>query len=374
MRDPSATESLAATRDEITKLAVVGDTVGLRRVADRLPATVDASYDRHRARAMALALEGKSDQAVAELNAGAADRLQDPSTVAADFAELRLLAGDPRAAVDALAYGLTAPPARGPRRALAGALAGAGAVAGAIGSSLRVERPIDDRVRVAAGAAALAAAVIALLLLPRTLDDEHGGRTATELARPDRPGPSVIRVASPPILAPAASQPGAGGNESGQVSSAAGQSAAGGLPPAAGFGGLSPARPEPNPPVGQPVRPPNPSTPPPAPPTSPPPAAPAPTPDQPPPVQAEPAQATRAQRSPTQASSATKAKNEHKHAKKDKKEKAAAERSSKASGVSDQVPQGPPPSAAEQQSGPPGQEKKGDGEQGHDDKEKGPKK
>ncbi len=378
MRDPSAAEQLAAKRDEITKLAVVGDVAGLRAAANSLPPTLDFAYDRQRARAMALALEGKSDQAVAELKSGSAAQLQTPSTVAADLAEIRLLAGDPKAAVEALSLGLEEPE-RARHRALAGALAAAGAAAGAAAATaaakLRLERPVDDRLRIAAGGAALGSAVIALLLLPRTLDDENGGRTATQLARPDRPRPSVVRVASPPAPTPGESRSRARDVSSEEASEGSSQ-ATSAVGAGSSFGDVGQGSPAPG--ASAPDRP---TRPPRAEPPSPTPQ-PGPAPTQ-PPASSPPSEPSSSPPATTRSSSQAAAGNtssptpptseKPKKAKKAKKEKPqptqpAQTHSSNAGGVSDEVPLGPPSNAAEQKGGPPGQEKK------DEEKEKGPKK
>lgn len=378
-----APEQAGAVRDEITKLAVLGDVEGLRSAADRLPATVEAAYDRHRARALALALEGHPDSAVAELNAGAAAQLQSTSTLAADLAEIRLLSGDPGAAVEALALGLE-DPTRAPRGKVGGAVAGAGAAFGALASRLGAQRPFDERFRIVAGTASLAAAVAALLLLPRSLDGRETAQMATELARPDQPRPSVVRVASPPAQAQGnplsrareAAEDRARGGGAALLSSDAGPrlSTLGSLRRTPGpSASLQPSRP------AQPTRPAAPQNPP-----AQPNPTPAPEPTRPPAAvqtaQAAPSEPTRAG---TQTSSGTTDERERgKNDKSNKKKKAKAANSdpANASGVSGQVPQGPPATAAEQQGGPPGQQPEdhdargGGNDKDKDEKEKGPKK
>ena len=82
--------------DETWRLARAGDTAGLRRAADLLlqgdPGAL--GYDGHRARAFALALEGRVDEALAELNEGWTADWPFPAAYAADTARVRYLAGD----------------------------------------------------------------------------------------------------------------------------------------------------------------------------------------------------------------------------------------------------------------------------------------
>jgi hypothetical protein len=59
-------------------------------------------YEAHRARAFALARGGSADAALAELNRGWGDEWPDPPSYMADVAEVRLLAGEPPEALEAL--------------------------------------------------------------------------------------------------------------------------------------------------------------------------------------------------------------------------------------------------------------------------------
>jgi hypothetical protein len=90
--------------DETWRLARAGDTAGLRRAADLLldgdPGALD--YDGHRARAFALALEGRVDDALAELNEGWTADWPFPAAYAADTARVRYLAGDYERSLSAL--------------------------------------------------------------------------------------------------------------------------------------------------------------------------------------------------------------------------------------------------------------------------------
>ncbi len=90
--------------DETWRLARAGDVEGLRRAADLLlrgdPG--DLEYDGHRARAFACALEGRVDDALAELNEGWTADWPFPAAYAADTARVRYLAGDYERSLGAL--------------------------------------------------------------------------------------------------------------------------------------------------------------------------------------------------------------------------------------------------------------------------------
>jgi hypothetical protein len=90
--------------DETWRLARVADVAGLRRVADLLLEgdTGDLNYDGHRARAFALAIEGRVDDALAELNEGWSEDWPFPAAYAADTARVRYLAGDYEQSLGAL--------------------------------------------------------------------------------------------------------------------------------------------------------------------------------------------------------------------------------------------------------------------------------
>ena len=90
--------------DETWRLAAAGDAAGLDRAADLLLEhdTGDLSYDGHRARAFSLALAGRIDDALAELNEGWSEDWPFPTAYVADTARVRYLAGDYEHALDAL--------------------------------------------------------------------------------------------------------------------------------------------------------------------------------------------------------------------------------------------------------------------------------
>jgi hypothetical protein len=90
--------------DETWRLARDADTEGLYRAADLLLEGDPGGllYDGHRARAFALALDGRVDDALAELNEGWAEDWPFPAAYAADTARVRYLAGDYDASLGAL--------------------------------------------------------------------------------------------------------------------------------------------------------------------------------------------------------------------------------------------------------------------------------
>jgi hypothetical protein len=104
VRDNPTVAGLRGYGDEAWRLARAGDTVALRRAADLLlqgdPVGLD--YDGHRARAFALAVEGRVDDALAELNKGWTNDWPFPSAYAADTARVRYLAGDYERSLGAL--------------------------------------------------------------------------------------------------------------------------------------------------------------------------------------------------------------------------------------------------------------------------------
>jgi hypothetical protein len=90
--------------DESWRLAQDADTAGLHRAADLL---LDGEpggllYDGHRARAFALALDGRVDEALAQLNEGWTEDWPFPAAFAADTARVRYLAGDYEQSLGAL--------------------------------------------------------------------------------------------------------------------------------------------------------------------------------------------------------------------------------------------------------------------------------
>lgn len=87
--------------DETWRLAVDGDAQSLHRAADLLLES-ELSYDAHRARAFALAVEGDVDGALASLNEGWTEEWPFPAQYAADTARVRYLAGDYERSLGAL--------------------------------------------------------------------------------------------------------------------------------------------------------------------------------------------------------------------------------------------------------------------------------
>jgi len=90
--------------DETWRLALARDSAALHRAAELLlegdPG--DLNYDGHRARAFALAVEGRTDEALGQLNEGWAEEWPFPAAYAADIARVRFLVGDYATALDAL--------------------------------------------------------------------------------------------------------------------------------------------------------------------------------------------------------------------------------------------------------------------------------
>jgi hypothetical protein len=93
-----------ALRDETWRLALAGDGPALERAAALLLAGEPAGleYDGRRAQAFALALAGRLDDALAQLNEGWTDEWPFPAAYAADTARVRYLAGDYERALAAL--------------------------------------------------------------------------------------------------------------------------------------------------------------------------------------------------------------------------------------------------------------------------------
>jgi hypothetical protein len=91
-------------RDETWRLALAGDVPALERAAAMLLAGDPAGleYDGRRARAFALALGGRLDDALAQLNEGWTEEWPFPAAYAADTARVRVLAGDYERALAAL--------------------------------------------------------------------------------------------------------------------------------------------------------------------------------------------------------------------------------------------------------------------------------
>jgi hypothetical protein len=91
--------------DEIWRLGREGDAAGLHRAADLLTDADDGGhpdYDAHRARAFALAIDGRADDALAALSEGWTAEWPFPAAFATDNARVRFLAGEYEAALDAL--------------------------------------------------------------------------------------------------------------------------------------------------------------------------------------------------------------------------------------------------------------------------------
>jgi len=90
--------------DETWRLALARDSAALNRAADLLlegdPGDLD--YEGQRARAFALAVDGRTDEALGRLNEGWTDEWPFPAAYAADIARIRFLVGDYAKALDAL--------------------------------------------------------------------------------------------------------------------------------------------------------------------------------------------------------------------------------------------------------------------------------
>src|SRR5215208_6964731 len=85
-------------RDETWRLAVAGDARALHAAADAL----GESYEAHRARAFAHAVERRTAAALDELNEGWTEEWPFPTAYAADVARIRFLVGDYGDALEAL--------------------------------------------------------------------------------------------------------------------------------------------------------------------------------------------------------------------------------------------------------------------------------
>jgi hypothetical protein len=80
--------------DETWRLAEAGDAAALARAAALLGDGDDGEYEGRRAAAFRLALEGRTQEALAELNEGWSDDWPPPSAYALDVARIHFLAGD----------------------------------------------------------------------------------------------------------------------------------------------------------------------------------------------------------------------------------------------------------------------------------------
>src|SRR5215203_4626864 len=83
-----------STRSAVTELARARDTAGLRQFADALEPGEGLAYERARAGALAFALAGRLDAALAELGLGNAATWPPATMLTADLAHVRQLAGD----------------------------------------------------------------------------------------------------------------------------------------------------------------------------------------------------------------------------------------------------------------------------------------
>jgi hypothetical protein len=88
--------------DEAWRLALAGDADALQRAAELLDSAGEPDYESHRLRAFALAIGGRREDALAELNEGWTDEWPFPAAYATDVARVRYLAGDYEEALGAL--------------------------------------------------------------------------------------------------------------------------------------------------------------------------------------------------------------------------------------------------------------------------------
>jgi hypothetical protein len=88
--------------DEIWRLAGAGDAAGLEHASELLADDGEFDYESRRALAFRYALDGRTDQALAELNEGWAEDWPPPAAYALDVARIHLLAGDCERALSAL--------------------------------------------------------------------------------------------------------------------------------------------------------------------------------------------------------------------------------------------------------------------------------
>jgi hypothetical protein len=89
--------------DETWRLAREGDAAALHRAADLLlQDPTDLEYEGRRARAFALAVEQRVDDALDELNAGWTDEWPFPHAFATDVGRIRFLVGEYDKALDSL--------------------------------------------------------------------------------------------------------------------------------------------------------------------------------------------------------------------------------------------------------------------------------
>ncbi len=207
--------TVTAARHAVNTAALAGDRVALVALGASLPATTAYSYERHRARAYAHALEDSSDAALGELAVGAASMPPSAAVLAADGAGLHLLLGDPARSIssialaarsdlpfdpfgrDVLLAATRAAPLEWRRAARAAALVRHPRAA-LVALSAAFDAMGDRRVyRLALAATGLLTALVALLALPTLLVDGStsvAGVTAPSFAAP----PSVVVVPSRP--------------------------------------------------------------------------------------------------------------------------------------------------------------------------------
>ena len=203
---------IATARHAVNTAALARDRVAVVGTVAWLPVTMAYSYERHRARAYAHALEGSGDAARAELKLGAASLPPSAAVLAADAAALDLLLGDPARSIatltaaartdpgfddfgrDVLLAAIREAPSEWRRAARVAALVrhprAAMVVAGAVFDSLGNRPP---PYRVALATTGLAAGLVGLIALPAVLVDGGApgrGVTAPSFAAP----PSLVVV------------------------------------------------------------------------------------------------------------------------------------------------------------------------------------
>src|SRR5918911_1644381 len=88
--------------DETWRLACAGDAAALGRAADMLLGDGELEYEGHRARAFALAVDGRRDEALVELSEGWSDDWPPPSAYALDVSRIHYLCHDCERALAAL--------------------------------------------------------------------------------------------------------------------------------------------------------------------------------------------------------------------------------------------------------------------------------
>jgi hypothetical protein len=206
----------ASVHAEISRLARDGDPEALRSFADSLPSTEAYAYERHRARAFALALTGAADAALTTLNLAAAAEPPAAGMLAEDAAQLHVLLGNvPRALAalqlavrsnlplgapaELLAQSMRVSPAHWRLAVAVGAAAGPRSLAAVAGVGLAT---LSDRApfRVGVALLGLATVVVALLGLPALLNKPERGRPGVTApsAAAGPPHDVVVVTPSPP--------------------------------------------------------------------------------------------------------------------------------------------------------------------------------